>query len=298
MRVVITGASGFLGSHLVAAVLRSGHDVLALKRSTTDSARLAAVLGRQRLLVADTDVQPVEELIADFRPEAVLHTATSYGRGPATRATIPSLIDSNVTFPMRVLTSGVAAGARLFVNTDSYFNKPGATYNSLQGYSLTKKYFLDWLQHYSDSIRVVNMRLEHIYGPHDGPDKFIPTMVDQIALRRVPSFDMTPGEQARDFIHVADVVSAFLLLLGHEAELGGPGYDYFEVGTGATHTIREVALLIKSLSASDTALNFGALAYRSDEIPSSVASSAFHDRFGFTAVVPIEAGLATIIPGS
>lgn len=296
MNVLVSGATGFLGSFVTRAALEAGHSVIGLTRRASELSRLAGTPSGARLQLVAVDSSPdaVERVFDSHRIDAVIHTATSYGRGAITAATYPELIEANLNFPMRILHAAVNQGTPLFINTDSYFNKPRQTYNSLQGYSLSKKYFLDWLQHHCDRIHVVNMRLEHLYGPTDGQDKFIPTVVEQIARQKVASFDMTPGEQSRDFVYVTDAAAAFMLVL-HDLPQARSGHDYFEIGTGMTSTIRDIAMLIKKVSNSPTELRFGALAYRPDEIEASVADPAFHDRFGFDAAVTIERGVQNLV---
>ena len=291
--MLITGATGFLGSNVVRTLLAAGHDVVALVRSTSSLERLAGLGESGHLELVEVDRVAVDTVFEGLPIDAVVHTATHYGRGSRADSTSPRLIEANITFPMAVLTSAIAHGVPLFVNTDSYFNKPGRTYNSLQGYSLTKKYFLDWLQHHDDVIRVVNLRLEHIYGPADSADKFIPTLIEQVGRRQVPSFPMTAGDQVRDFVYVTDVASAYLRVL--EGASREPGYDYFEIGTGETASVRDVALLIKSLSGSATQIEFGGLEYRADEIPLSVADSSFADAFGPVSHVSIEQGISALL---
>jgi CDP-paratose synthetase len=295
VHVLISGATGFLGSTLVQAALDRGHEVTALKRTTSDSWRIEEQLSRAGLTVVDVDTTSIESIFDARHIDAIVHTATNYARGPRTVSTSSDLIAANLTFPMALLSSAISHGTELFINTDSYFNKPGKTYDALQGYSLTKKYFLDWLQHHADAIHVVNMRLEHIFGPRDNPDKFIPTLIDRIAVQRVESFAMTSGEQARDFIFVTDVAEAFMMVLDRQAELVDPGYDYYEIGTGTAATVRDFALEIKRLAESPTRLDFGALDMRADEIPVSVSDSAFADTFGFVPAVSTEQGLRMLL---
>ncbi len=298
MLVVITGATGFLGSRLVSGMLENGHEVVALKRTSSDLWRLGAVEHHPGITFVDVDSVAVESVFERSQVDAVIHVATNYARGPRTVSTSSDLIAANLTYPMAVLSSAIAHGTPLFINTDSYFNKPGKTYNALQGYSLTKKYFLDWLEHHSDAIRVVNMRLEHIYGPNDSPDKFVPTLIEQIGRRHVESFAMTSGAQARDFIHVDDVVAAYLLVLHNFEALSSPGYDHYEIGTGSAITVRDLALRIKALSGSPTRIEFGRLLQRADEIPLSVADAAFSEDYGFAESVTLDQGLRSLLGGN
>lgn len=295
MYVLVTGATGFLGSVVTQTALARGHEVVATTRRGSRINRLLDVVNNSHLHIVNIGDRSVDSVFEEFPIDAVVHTATHYGRGSRMASISQPIIDANISLPMSVLSSALQHGTKLFITTDTYFNKEDRTYNALQGYSLTKKYFLDWLQHHSDLIHVVNMRLEHIYGPFDSPNKFIPTMVREIGVEQVKEFAMTSGEQLRDFIYLTDAAEAFMLVLDNAANLKDPGYDYFEIGTGGATSIKDLASLVKRLSDSPTVIRPGELPQRADEILASVAGPAFHDAYGFTSETTLEDGILTLL---
>jgi nucleoside-diphosphate-sugar epimerase len=108
------------------------------------------------------------------------------------------------------------------------------------------------------------MKLEHMYGLKDGQSKFIPWLLSQFK-KDVSCIKLTSGEQKRDFIHVKDVVSAYLTVLNHTSKLSG--FNEFDVGTGRLTTIKNLVEKIKDIcEAKKTKLAFGALDYREGEM--------------------------------
>lgn len=234
------------------------------------------------------------EVVSNLSPpvDIVVHVATNYGRAfnPLTE-----VVESNITFPLQVLRGAIRNGARLFINTDSYFNKDGFSYFALPDYSLTKKAFLEWLKFDSKNIRTVNMRLEHVYGPHDTASKFVPTLLDAISNSDVDEIALTLGTQERDFIWVDDVVEAYLLVIAELDTEESKSFREYEIGTGVSTQISEVSLALKELMSSSIDLKFGSLEMRDDEIMKSVSNKAFQNDFNWHPRVPLREGLARLV---
>lgn len=289
--ILLTGCTGFLGSRLLHQFLSEGEDVVGLKRSTSLTSRIDTDLGHPRLHLYDVDREDVGAVFAAFPIDTVVHAATQYGREATPLHTI---LEANLILPLRLAELGIANGTRCFINTDSYFNKNNSSYSSLLDYALSKKSLLDWLRKLSPKIRVVNVMLEHIYGPHDSPSKFVEGMIRRIAIDRVTAVALTHGHQKRDFVYLDDVVAAFVKVVEY-----GRSRDFrlsaFEIGTGESTQVRDFALAVKRLSGSPTELGFGEIPYRNDEIMTSVADLSALRELGCYPTVSVEKGIATIL---
>ncbi|MDA3835748.1 MAG: NAD-dependent epimerase/dehydratase family protein, partial [Spirochaetales bacterium] len=147
--VLLTGASGFLGSHLLEALLRDGYDVVILKRSTSDVWRIRHLLNRVRSY--DVDKVPIGKAFEDQQIDAVIHTACHYGRNSDPISTV---VESNLMFGLRLLEVAIFFKTATFFNTDTLLQK------HLNIYTLSKKQFVEWLLQQSDKIQVVNLKLE------------------------------------------------------------------------------------------------------------------------------------------
>jgi nucleoside-diphosphate-sugar epimerase len=196
---------------------------------------------------------------------------------------------------LKVISARSAGGGEkkriAFVNVDSFFNKSGNIYTPLINYSLSKKSLLDWLVHFSESIPVINMRVEHMYGPGDNDIKFIPLLMNKLLTPSITEIPLSPGMQIRDFIHVSDVSNAFALLLrGLNSHLGN-GFTEYQIGTGVGTSIRELASRMKYQSGSKAILNFGAVPYSHKEIMSSMADSVFSQKFNWAYSISLNDGI-------
>lgn len=285
----ITGATGYLGSHLTRRLHQCGHRVVVLKRSRSNVARIADIL--PDLASYDIDVQPFDAVFKDQRIACILHCATDYGRKDVSRA---SIIEANLVLPLRLLETAIQHGTPFFVNTDTVLDK------RVSAYSLSKRQFRDWLATLSTAIHGINVALEHFYGPGDDATKFVGEMVRRL-LAGEPRIALTRGEQQRDFVYIDDVVDAFALILEHHVKPlppAGPSEPStaslacYEIGSGQAVSIREFMTVLRRLAGQlHVALDFGAIPYRDNEVMYSQARIAPLLSLGWKPRVSLEDGL-------
>lgn len=283
MNILLTGATGFLGSNLLARLVEDGHNVIVLVRHSSSLQRIAILLDRVTVhTVGDTSFH---DLFHTNKIETIIHCATNYGRGEVEPA---ELLETNLIMPLQLLQAGCNSGVRCFINTDTILDK------DVNDYSLSKSQFREWLGRYAQKMVCVNVALEHFYGPQDDPTKFVSFIVKQL-LECVGSINLTLGEQKRDFIFIDDIVSAFLLILGNSAFMGYGYYDY-EIGTGDTISIRAFVELAKQLSGNThTQLNFGAVPYRDNEAMETFVNTAAIRALGWMPDTSLVEGLSKMI---
>lgn len=189
--ILLTGATGFLGSRLLHKLVDTRkYKIIVLKRSTSNLVRIKDLLDNENISYINVDKKTevfYKEFFEQNPIDIIIHTATFYGRGD--EASITKVLESNMMFPLSLLEEAVKNGLKLFINTDSYFNKPNQTYRTLLDYSLSKKTLNLWLEYLSNKVKVANLRLEHIYGESDSPSKFVESMIRKIALDEVDYVD-------------------------------------------------------------------------------------------------------------
>lgn len=292
MVILLTGCTGFLGSHLLKALAGlPGTKICALKRSSSNLHRVKGLLSHPQIAFIDIDEVDLSEVFRQHKIDLILHTATEYDR---TNTHAVKTLETNLLFPLRLLEQAVAHHVKTFINTDSYFNKDNKIYSHLFNYSLSKKNLHEWLKLFSSKIKICNMMLEHIYGEHDNTDKFVEIMVQKIAIKQIDSIDLTSGSQKRDFIYVDDVVSAFLRVIEF-SKTHQFTYKNFEVGIGSSISIKEFVMTVKEISKSKTVLNFDVLPQRADEIVESAADNASLKQIGWAPQFTLNQGIQKIL---
>lgn len=235
MRVLVSGSSGFVGSHLVRLLVRNGHDVTGL-----DHAEPRRPVEGWRDVRGDIlDETLVEKLMHEVKPELVFHLAAQVSVSVSMRE--PKLdIETNVLGTVTLARYAAAAGARRFVNTSSggamFGEAPvvptpdGTTPAPLSFYGASKaaaEIYLGLIEH-ETGMSFASVRPSNIYGPWQDPhgEAGVVAIFARRMLRGEEVTVFAPGTDTRDYVYVGDVVDA--MLRAAMAETG----ELCVVGTG------------------------------------------------------------------
>lgn len=290
IKVLLTGATGFLGSNILKSLCNMKYDVVILKRSFSKLDNIVEIEGDYRAYnIDEISIESVFEKEKNI--DIIIHCATNYGRNQEKSSTV---LESNLVFPMKILEIAAKKGSKLFINTDTSLSKLDKVQGYMENYILSKKQFLEWGKLYAENQKLsfVNLVLEHIYGPGDDSSKFIAFLIESFK-NEVESINLTPGEQYRDFIYIEDVVDAYLTVIKRVDEVSG--FSEFEVGSGNEIKIRELVELTKDLMGSNTMLNFGAIEYRQNEVMTSKADISSLLNLGWEPKFDLKMGLRKYI---
>lgn len=243
MRAMVTGGAGFIGSHLVDALLARGDEVHAVDNLATGSRENVASGATLHMLDIRDDV--LGELAGRLRPDVVFHLAAQADVGTSVER--PAFdADVNVIGTVRVLEAARTAGARVVFTSSGgaiygECERPAREDDALQPlspYGASKlageEYLATWNRLYGTAH--VACRLANVYGPRQLAS--LEGGVVAIFLDRLRDGQGTvifgDGEQTRDFVFVGDVVAGLL------ASADSPGGGIYNIGSGAASSIREV----------------------------------------------------------
>jgi CDP-paratose synthetase len=289
MKILLTGASGFLGSALALRLADARHDVSLLLRPGSSLRRLDAGAHRWRIGHFRSDAE-IADFVATTAPDVLIHTACAYGRAGES---LQQLIETNLRFGAVLLQAlaGTPGGHPVtFIHTGSCLAP------EVSPYALSKHQFAEWGRMAASApasrLQFINLRLQHMHGPGDDRSKFI-THVLHACQSNQPELALTAGEQRRDFIHVDDVLGACQTLLDKRAELAR--FEHIEVGTGIAPTLRSVVETIHRLTGSRTRLDFGALPYRAQEAMLCRADISRLQGLGWVPAHDLQTGLEKTI---
>ena len=255
--ILLSGGTGFLGSQILDALLVQGHEVTLLKRVDSDVSRIAHSL--KLINYYDVDDVSLDSVFKESKMDLVIHTACNYGRNNESASKI---LETNLVFGLELLEFSANYGVSAFINTDSFLPS-GTNY-----YSLSKNQFYQWLKSYSGTIKRVNVKIDYMYGEGEGGSTFLSYLLRGFK-ERFKRIRLTGGDQLRDFIHVSDVVSAYMSIVSNINALAD--FGEFEVGSWLSTTVRDFVETVESrftqeFGPTDTTLGFGDLPYRLGEL--------------------------------
>ncbi len=256
--ILITGINGYLGSRLAKA-LSIENNIIGLEYSLENLFRIANC--NYKVYAAKEGIS--DAVFTEQTIDIVLHTATFYGKNNEDSI---QMFNTNLYLPLKLFDIAIKHKCQLFVNTDTVLDRFVSTY------ALTKRQFQEWLYLRKNEIKVINMQLEHFYGPGASPANFLTIMINKLKNDN-PQIDLTLGEQLRDFIYIDDVVNAFLTVIAKHVQLAD-SYSSFQVCTNQPISIKELMITLKDLTNSNSVLNFGAIPYRENELMYSETSNA------------------------
>jgi len=306
MRVLVTGATGFVGSHVVEHLLaNTEHEVVGLSRSLRHVATWQASTARLTLRTADlNEPGSVDKAIEDVRPDAVIHLAGQplepvSWQDPAATFRINVIGQINLfeallkaNLPARTVIGGSALMYGLVKEdenpiTEDQPPRPTSPYavSKLAADFLGYQYFV------SRKLPVLRMRPFNQIGPRQSPDFMVAAFARQIAEieagRREPVLRVGNLTSARDFTDVRDAAAAYCLAL----ERGEPGEPY-NVGTGTARTGQSILDALLALSRADIRVEPDPERFRPVDLPRIVAdSSKFRRAAGWAPTYPIERSL-------
>jgi UDP-glucose 4-epimerase len=240
MRAVVTGGAGFIGSHVVEALLARGDEVHVLDDLSKGTRERVAAGAELHL----ADIRDPDAVFDAVRPDAVVHLAAQAD----VRVSVehPDLdADVNVLGTLRVLEAARRSGAKIVFSstggaiygectgpvTESAERRPLAPYGTSK--LCGEEYLATWNRLYGTGH--VTLRLANVYGPRQEPHGEAGVVAIFMRLLRQGGSAKIYGDgsQTRDYVYVADVVRAVLAALEHE---GG----VFNVGTGVETSVLEL----------------------------------------------------------
>lgn len=243
-RVILTGATGFVGANLARRLLHDGHEIHLLVRPGYTRWRIEVIRSDVCLHEVDLgDAQTLVRVVDNIRPDWVFHLA-AYG-GHSSQADLRQMVQTNITGTINLVETCLDSGFEAFVNTGSSSeyglkNHPPSEKEWLEPnshYALTKAYATLFCRYTSLSQKccLPTLRLYSVYGPYEEPTRLMPTLVLRGLKGELPP--LVKPDAAHDFIYIEDVVEAYLLAATRpKQELG----RIYNVGTGVQTSLREV----------------------------------------------------------
>lgn len=299
---VVTGPSGFVGTHMVKALLSVGARV----RAPIHERPMIVIKGDLELVQADlTDQSQCRQVLEGAR--YVFHCAGAVSAAGVTINNPMSAITANLVLTANILEAGLATGVERMLIFGSSTGYPasshpireeemwdGPTHPTYFGYGWMRRYLERMAEFvHQRGVKVALVRPTAIYGRHDnfGPDTshVIPALIRKAVSRMDPFEVWGTGEEIRDFLHVEDLIQGCLLAMEKV-----DGWDPVNIGYGQVITIREIVEIILRATGHTGQLVFDAS--KPTTIPVRMVDiSKAKEKLGFEPQISLADGLADTI---
>jgi len=248
LRILVTGGAGFIGSHLVRALVMAGHSVRVLDNLSTGSLdNLRDVIASIEFIKGDVrDYETVEGAVRGV--DVVIHLAALID--VAESIAKPDLyFDVNVRGTYSVLKASKGVSVFVFASSSAVYGEAvrlpipeDHPLNPKSPYAASKISGEAFVMAFSElyGFRPVILRLFNVYGPKQSR-AYAGVIIEFIrrVSRGEPPVIFSDGEQTRDFVHVNDVVNAIMLALGNDKARG-----IYNIGSGIATSINKLAKII------------------------------------------------------
>ncbi len=260
MEVLITGASGFLGTHLVEHLTAQGHSVHALMRPTSVAKWSKSV--SVKTFIFESNTEELKNYLQDNAIQTIIHTASCF-KFTAHPSEINGLIQSNIQFGTHLLEATKGTQVEWFVNTGSSWQN-----DSVNLYSATKEAFEAILKFYTEStsLKSVTLKLFDTYGPKDQRGKIISVLKEQ--LGQSEPLAMSSGQQLLDLCHIQDIARAYanVLKLISQKQTSAIEGKCFGLSSGEHVSLKELAQMMEHITQKKLLINWGARPLREREV--------------------------------
>jgi UDP-glucose 4-epimerase len=300
MRILVTGAAGFIGSHVADALIQRGHEVVVVDNLSTG--RRENLPAEARFIEMDLASPDLVQVVKDVAPDVVDHHAAHADvyqsvEDPAYDARV------NVVGMLTLIQAAVSANVRKFI----FASSGGAIYGDpdtvpcdetqlerpISPYGASKKAGEVYLETMSrmHGLDYTILRYPNVYGPRQHPyteEGQVVSLFSRLMLSgKVPTI-FGDGEQERDFVYVGDIVEANLRAL--DAGSGGT----FNIGTGRGLTVNELYGRLKALTGYQGEAKY-APARPGEVLRIALDASRAQDVLGWEAKTSLDEGLPATV---
>lgn len=272
-RVLVTGATGFVGANLVRRLLNQNYDVFAFKRAASNTWRLNEITKKIRIIDVDLkNFNSVKFAVDSIKPQIIFHLA-AYGTNSKENQ-LDEIVNTNIVGTLNLLKS--IRPQTFFVNTGTWWEyspsdekiSEDGSLKPMNEYAATKTVVSYFCKIFCDSYnyKITTLRPFNVYGLFEDSPRLIPYVI--LSALNKKNIPLTGGKQKKDFIFVEDLADAYMSTINNENAIG----EIFNIGTGEENSVRNAVETILQIMKNPVIAEFGAQPYRKNEIWHSCAN--------------------------
>ena len=264
MKILVTGATGFIGQNLVKSLVKN-KDVYAVIRENSDISKIDS---RVNVFKYNGNINMLIDFFQKEKFDGIIHLASLFLVRHKPQD-IPALVDSNIKFGVELLECAKLSNVKWFINTGTFWqNYQDENYNPVNLYAATKEAFEKMAKYYTETSNIIftTIKLNDTFGPNDTRSKIFNLW--QKILKSGERLDMSEGEQIIDICYIEDIVSAYETLIDH---LSSNSVNKFKNKTFAIKSnerinLKQLATIFEEITECKLNIKWGAKKYREREV--------------------------------
>lgn len=291
VNILLTGATGFIGSQLAGALVAQGHAVAVVVRPNSKLDTLQALLPCLQVYTYDGSYANLIRALQRSQAELVIHVASLF-LAQHQPQDVARLVESNLNFPAQLLEAMRELGVRQFINTGtSWQHYQSEAYSPVNLYAASKQAFEALLAYYvqAQDFKAITLKLFDTYGPGDTRPKLFSLL--RKTARTGGTLKMSPGQQLLDLVYIDDVLEAYRLAMARLPEMAGAVSESYAVSNPAARlSLQALVQTYAEVVGRPVRVDWGGLPYRPREV--LILWSANERLPGWQARVALADGIA------
>lgn len=295
-KVLITGATGFVGANITHRVINEGFEVHILTRESSNMWRLEGILDKINDHKVDlTEALKLEEIIEKINPEYIIHLAI-YGGRPNQEDEI-NILESNLIGTINLVNACKNIDYECFINTgsSSEYGKKKEKMKEIDEcepinmYGVTKASASMYCNYKAlvDNKNIGTLRLFSPFGDFEDRGRLIPDLILGSLIDK--KVRLANPDAVRDYIYIEDVCDIYLKILKEPKKLKG---EIFNIGYGEQHSVKYMAETVKNIISTEVTLEYNAINGRKADTDIWVSSiEKIKERYNWKPKYNMEEGL-------
>jgi CDP-3, 6-dideoxy-D-glycero-L-glycero-4-hexulose-4-reductase len=295
--IVVTGATGFLGRHVLAELSGTSLRIFAVTRDKSKTQFVA-----QSAEVAQVDSHSSTEQLCEFfeaiqGPVVLVHLATHYSSAHSA-TDVEKLVDSNISFPLRLVDalSRTKPGSAVLNISTLFQHFESKTYSPVSLYAATKEAFLKLLDFYAEMkvLRVADLTVGDIYGSDDTRGKLMNLLISNVGSEK--TLNLGSGSQNMSLIHVSDAARAIVKVIQDSDQILEGSVWRVQVPPTDNILVRDLITKIERITAKKISCTFDESRDRQREIYSPIIG--LKQLPGYLPKIDLASGIKSMLDNS